>query len=80
MNLVLYHIDPGERSAIIAELARVLKQDGRLVIRQPVGGDSSLSPEGIKELMAQGGLREIHSELGKTLSIIPTYIGTFQTA
>jgi L-amino acid N-acyltransferase YncA/2-polyprenyl-3-methyl-5-hydroxy-6-metoxy-1,4-benzoquinol methylase len=73
MSLVLYHMDPGMRGPIISELARILDDSGRIVIRQFIGGESSISPQEIRDLMAESGLKEVHSEQVRSLAMIATY-------
>lgn len=80
LNFVYYHIDPSDRSEIMTNLVELLHDRGRLVIRNPVGGHSDLSAEGIKRDLALVGLHEIRGEMTRSLLVIPTYYGIFGRA
>jgi len=78
LNFVYYHIDPVSRESVMAELVRLLREDGFLVIRNAVGRHTGMSEETIREEMAKVGLKEIRGEKTKSLFVVPTYSGFFQ--
>ena len=80
LNFVYYHLGAPDRREIMGKLVELLRDGGRLVIRNPVGGHSDLSAEGIKGDMAQLGLHEIRGEITQALWVIPIYYGIFGRA
>ena len=58
VHFVLHDIDRSVRGRTVAELARVLKDEGRLVIRDPLSMGHGITVEELRSLMTGVGLRE----------------------
>jgi ubiquinone/menaquinone biosynthesis C-methylase UbiE len=58
VHLVLHHVEQSAREKTVKELARVLKDGGRLVIMDPLGSDHGTPVEEIRKLMIESGLKE----------------------
>ena len=78
MNFVYYHIDVPERHGTIKRLVQLLKEGGRLVLRNPVSKRSGITPEAIRAEFGQLGLREVSGGLTRSLLFIPTYTGVYK--
>lgn len=63
---VLHHVDPVERLSIVQELARLLKKDGRIYIRERTNPGHGIPADELRSLLKGTGFREISYVLEKT--------------
>jgi len=77
LNFVYYHIEKYQRVDVMAKLAKLLRDNGILVIRNAVSKHGGMSQEEIKRELKQVSFREVSSEMVKSLFIISTYVGCF---
>jgi 2-polyprenyl-3-methyl-5-hydroxy-6-metoxy-1,4-benzoquinol methylase len=80
IHFVLHDIPAGERPDIVRHLAAKLRQGGRLLLREPTSDGHGISPEEIRQLMTDAGLRQVSSKLGRALLIQPICDGRFLKA
>jgi len=73
----LHDIPKGERENTVAELARVLKPEGKLHLREPVKPSHGATPDGIRALMSGVGLEEERSSKHRLFPIGPVYDAVF---
>ena len=78
IHFVLHDIEPAARIDVMSALAKVLRPEGTLFIREPAKPEHGMSLSEIRALMQDAGLREIHT--GCTRSWQRTWIcdGTFK--
>lgn len=76
ISYVLYHIDKKNREEKILELRKLLKDSGKIVIRNFIG-EHSMTPENLKRFMQQCGFKEIEYRTYRMMKRIPAYCGTF---
>lgn len=79
ISFVLYHIDEKMRKEIIQYMSKLLKDNGRIVIRNFIG-EHSMSPENLKEFMHQCNFKVKETYNSRTFNRIPTYFGSFNTS
>lgn len=58
VHWMLHDVPPWDRPAIVAELARLLRPDGRLFLREPTGKKHGMPAAQARELFAAAGLTE----------------------
>ena len=61
VHLVLHDVNPQMRPGAVAALARVLRQDGRIVIEDPARTSHSMPVSEIRRLFAEAGMNEVDS-------------------
>jgi ubiquinone/menaquinone biosynthesis C-methylase UbiE len=77
VHFVLHDIDNASRERTVKELARVLRSDGRLVLKDPLKMGHGNSVEGIHDVMNKAGLKEHETHMSKTWLFGETYNGVF---
>jgi SAM-dependent methyltransferase len=78
IHFVLHDIDSSIRQEIILRLAHVLKEGGKIYIREPRSEVHGMPGEEIQELMYNAGLKEIRMDSKRITGIIPINEGIFQ--
>ena len=73
----LHDIPRDERQEAVTELARVLKPEGKLHLREPVKPSHGATPDEIRALMNGVGLEEERSSEYKLFPIGPVYDAVF---
>jgi ubiquinone/menaquinone biosynthesis C-methylase UbiE len=63
---VLHHIEPAERLSVVQELSRLLKEDGRLYIRERIEASHGIPAAELRSLLSRVGLNEVHHALSKS--------------
>jgi len=78
IHFVLHDIEPSARIDVVSALAKCLRPEGTLFIREPAKPEHGMPLSEIRALMRDAGLREIHT--GCTRSWLRTWIcdGTFK--
>jgi 2-polyprenyl-3-methyl-5-hydroxy-6-metoxy-1,4-benzoquinol methylase len=77
IHFMLHDIDKSERKEVVKELAKKMKVNAKLFIREPTKETHGMRPEEIKDLMFECGLKETESKTGKSLIIGAMYMGVF---
>jgi len=77
IHFALHEVDSRCRGDIVRTLARWLKDDGRLFIREPIKEDHGIPMREIRRLMADAGFRELSFEEHKPLLLPPMCVGVF---
>ena len=79
INFVLHDVEKDIRQRTVNALSRVLKQTGKLYIKEPTGTFHGMPAEEIKELMAKAGFKEIFFKKIKSFGGPPgpKYSGVF---
>ncbi len=77
VHFVLHDVDPDIRERTVKELARVLKDDGRFVIRDPLEPGHGMKVEEIRRLMTGAGLKETSSSMVRWPFFARAYQGTW---
>ena len=67
VHWMLHDVPPRDRPAIVAELARLLRPDGRLFLREPTGKKHGMPAAQARELFTAAGLTETRASKGKGL-------------
>jgi len=65
IHFVLHEIEHSERQEKVNALARTLKSDGAMFVREPISERHGMPPEEIRELVSSTGLHEVHSAIAK---------------
>ncbi len=78
IHFVLHDIESEARRSTLDCISRVLRDDGRLFIREPTKGEHGMPPEEIRWLMNSVGLEEIKFDESKPLLMRPYYSGVFR--
>jgi len=78
IHFVLHDIDSTDRQDIISRLTLLLKQGGKLYIREPDSEMHGMSGTEIQELMRNARLTEIQMKSGRMTWVIPVNEGIFQ--
>jgi ubiquinone/menaquinone biosynthesis C-methylase UbiE len=65
VHWMLHDIPPWDRSAIVAELTRLLRPGGRLFLREPTGKKHGMPAAQARELFAAAGLTETRASEGR---------------
>jgi ubiquinone/menaquinone biosynthesis C-methylase UbiE len=63
---VIHHIAQADRPAIIMALSRLLKKEGRLLIRERSESSHSIRPIEIRSLLSNSGMKEVTCNLSKS--------------
>lgn len=69
IHFVLHHVEQASRQATIAALARTLKENGKLFIREPTKETHGIPAEEVRQLMRANALEELAFKTG-TLRIV----------
>ena len=77
IHFMLHDIDKSERQEIVRALAKKMKTDAKLFIREPTKGSHGMHSKEIQELMLKSGLKEIESKTTKKLIMGSSYTGVF---
>jgi ubiquinone/menaquinone biosynthesis C-methylase UbiE len=77
INFMLHDLDKAIRQETINALAKVLKDGGRLIIREPTRESHGMSPDEIRTLMGNAGLVEERSNSGKVWLSMPWFAGVY---
>ena len=77
IHFMLHDIDKSERKEVVKELAKKMKADAKLYIREPTKESHGMRPEEIQELMFECGLKETESKTGKSFILGALYTGVF---
>jgi len=80
VHFVLHEIAAAERQPTLNAVARLMKQDARLFLREPTKPRHGVSPEQVRALMAQAGLKEVAGVVSKHVFLPPMYAATFARA
>jgi ubiquinone/menaquinone biosynthesis C-methylase UbiE len=78
IHFMLHDIDKSERLEVVRTLARKMKADAKLFIREPTKECHGMRPEEIRELMLKSGLEETDSKTTKSIMMGKMYTGTFR--
>lgn len=70
---VLHDIEPGQRQEIVKALARKLKNNGSLYIKEPIRESHGMPVAEIRELLSKANLKEEHHKISKS-----EYMGRYQ--
>ncbi len=77
IHFVLHEVAPDGRAYTLSELARILKDDGRLFILEPTRESHGIPAQRIRRLMSEAGLQELSGEEHKPPLFPPTYYGVY---
>lgn len=77
IHFMLHDIDKSDRQEVVRALAKKMKTDAKLFIREPTKGSHSLRSEEIQELMLKSGLKETESKTTKNFIMGSMYMGVF---
>jgi ubiquinone/menaquinone biosynthesis C-methylase UbiE len=61
IHFVLHDIEPASRIDVVSALAKVIRPEGTLFIREPAKPNHGMPLSEIRALMQSAGLREIHT-------------------
>ncbi len=78
VHWMLHDVPAGERGAILAELARVLRPGGRLATREPTRPGEGIAPAELCDQLRAAGLRELRGAAGSALLMGPYYSGLWE--
>lgn len=78
VHITLHDIDKELRQGVIHALSSILKNDGKLFIREPIKEGHGMPADEIRELMRNAGLHEIRFSEGKLAFVGLTYSGVFE--
>jgi ubiquinone/menaquinone biosynthesis C-methylase UbiE len=78
VHFVLHDIDPAARNGVVNALARCLRPEGTLFIREPAKTDHGMPLSAIRQLMQDAGLREIRTGCTKSWQWKWVCDGTFK--
>ena len=77
IHFMLHDIDKSERQEVVRALAKKMKTDAKLFIREPTKESHGMSPEEIRELMLKSGLKENESKTTKSFIMGSMCTGVF---
>ena len=77
IHFMLHDIDKSERQEVVRALAKKMKTDAKLFIREPAKEGHGMRSEEIQELMLKSGLKETESETTKSFIMGSMYTGVF---
>lgn len=77
-HYVLHDIPAEERARVVAEFARLLRQGGRVVARDPAASGKGLQAEQLSHLLGSAGLEEVRSWAGRLLLVQPFVAAVYQ--
>ena len=78
IHFVLHDIEPTARIDVVSALAKVLRPEGNLYIREPAKPDHGMPLSEIRALMQDAGLREIHTGCTRSWQRTSICDGTFK--
>jgi ubiquinone/menaquinone biosynthesis C-methylase UbiE len=78
IHFMLHEVEQPSRQNFVKTVSRKLKDGGKLFIREPIRESHGMPEEEIRQLMADGGLKEIHSKLASSIFMGPMYVGIFR--
>lgn len=78
VHWMLHDVPSGDRPAILAELARLLRPGGRLATREPTRAGAGIPATGLRALLRGAGLREVRGTEGSALLMGPYYSGVWR--
>jgi ubiquinone/menaquinone biosynthesis C-methylase UbiE len=73
VHWMLHDVPPWDRPSIVAELARLLRPNGRLFSREPTRSKHGMPAAAVRTLLAAAGLSEVRAEEGRKLILGPYY-------
>jgi ubiquinone/menaquinone biosynthesis C-methylase UbiE len=73
IHFVLHDISASVRKPVIDALAKTLRPDGRIFIREPTKDDHGMPVEEVRSLMDAAGLRETYAKEDKKLVLGPFF-------
>jgi ubiquinone/menaquinone biosynthesis C-methylase UbiE len=77
IHFMLHDIDKSERQEVVRALAKKMKANAKLFIREPTKEYHGMRPEEIQELMVESGLKETESKITKSFFMGVLYTGIF---
>lgn len=77
IHFVLHEVEPDRRADTLGELARILRDDGRLFIIEPTREEHGIPARRIRRLMAEAGLQELSGAEHKPFLFGPSYDGVY---
>ncbi len=77
IHFMLHDLDKGIRQEIINALSRLLKDKGRIFIREPMREGHGMPPGEIRDLMTNAGLTEIHCDEASNFFVGPIFTAAF---
>lgn len=77
VHFVLHDVDKAVRERTVRELARVMRKNGKLVLKDPLEMGQGNSVEEIHEVMNKAGLKETESHMSKAWFFGEIYNGVF---
>ena len=77
IHFMLHDIDKSEKQEVVRALAKKMKKDAELFIREPTKESHGMHPQEIKELMLRNGLKKIESKTTKSLMMGAMSTGIF---
>lgn len=77
IHFMLHDIDKSERPEVVRELAKKMKADAKLFIREPTKESHGMRMEEIQELLSESGLKETESKTAKRIIMGSMYTGVF---
>jgi SAM-dependent methyltransferase len=78
IHFALHDVDPPERVDVLSALATALRPEGTLFIREPSTPGHGISPDEIRILMRDTGLRELHAGCTRSWPGRPVCDGVFR--
>jgi 2-polyprenyl-3-methyl-5-hydroxy-6-metoxy-1,4-benzoquinol methylase len=77
IHFMLHDIDKSERQEVVRALAKKMKANAKLFIREPTKEGHGMRPKEIQELMFKSGLKETESKITKSFFMGALYTGIF---
>lgn len=77
VHFVLHDVDKAVRERTVRELARVMRKNGKLVLKDPLEMGQGNSVEEILEVMNKAGLKETEAHMSKAWFFGEIYNGVF---
>jgi ubiquinone/menaquinone biosynthesis C-methylase UbiE len=77
VHFVLHDVSRHERRGLVAEMTRLLKPGGTLVIREPTRKGHGMSPQEVRELASMCRLKETKSSIGRRMGRVPYFNAFF---
>ncbi|WXG41905.1 MAG: class I SAM-dependent methyltransferase [Candidatus Freyarchaeum deiterrae] len=78
IHFMLHEVEQPSRQNFVKTISRKLKAGGKLFIREPIRESHGMPVEEIRQLMAEGGLKEIDHKLTRSIFMGPMYVGIFE--
>jgi len=77
IHFMLHDVDKSERQEVVRALAKKMKTDAKLFIREPTKENHGMTPEEIREMMLKSGLKENESMTTKSIIMGSMCTGIF---